>query len=133
MIFITKEHDGKPLFRGFVNGINEHDTKNGGKITTYIIGTREKKRDENFEYSSWFAIMIGEARKKCSELSKDDMIDVYGFKQTNVSKKNDDGTFGRPFFNMSISDYEIHNGGGGNKQKNNSSGSEEYPDDENPF
>ena len=77
--------------------------------------------------------MIGEARKKCSELNEGDMIDVYGFKQTNVSKKNDDGTFDRPFFNMSISDYEIHNGGGGNKQKNNSSGSEEYPDDENPF
>lgn len=132
MIFVTKEHDSKPLFRGYVNGISEHETKNGGKIKTYTIGTREKKQNDTYEYSSWFAVMIGDARKKCDSLKKGDMIDVYGFKQTNVSKKNDDGSWGRAFFNMAISDYVIHS----NDKKGSSSssgGDSEYPDDSNPF
>lgn len=129
MVFVTKEHDGKPLFRGFVNGISERTTSNGGKVTTYTIGTREKRRDDTYEYSSWFVNMIGDAKKKCGELQKGDMIDVYGFKMNNISQKNEDGTWGKSFFHMYVNDYVIH----GEKKQSASSSDSEYPDDSNPF
>lgn len=131
MIWITKkEHDGKPLFSGFVNNISERETKNGGKIKTFTIGTSEKKQDDSRVYSSWFCTMIGNARKSCGELEKGDRIDVYSFKQSNVSKKNEDGTWGRAFFDMAISDYVKH----GNENSNGYAGDDsETPDDENPF
>lgn len=131
MIWITKkEHDGKPLFSGFVNGISERDTKNGGKVKTFTIGTSEKKQDDSREYSSWFCTMIGNAKKNCGSLEKGDRIDVYSFKQTNVSKKNDDGTWGRAFFNIAIADYVKHGESSGSSY---GGGDSESPDDENPF
>lgn len=112
MIFITSNNE-KPLFTAFVNGINEKILPNGGVIKNYILGTSETKfkgqENENKEYSSWFVTLIGEARKKneARPLQKGDRILVKGFKQTNVSRKLDDGSYSKAFLNISISDYDL--------------------------
>lgn len=112
MIFITS-NDEKPLFTAFVNGVNEKVLPNGGTIKNYILGTSEVKfkgqENESREYSSWFVTLIGNAKKKneARPLQKGDRILVKGFKQTNVSKKLDDGTYGKAFLNISISDYDL--------------------------
>lgn len=108
MIFITDKEHKNPLFRGYVNKVLEKTMPNGGTIKTYIVGTTEKDREGNKVYSKWFCNLIGEARKNEELLQENTPIDVYGFKQTNISKKNEDGSWGRAFFNMSISDFEVH-------------------------
>lgn len=109
MIFITAQND-MPLFRARVNGVTEKQLPNGGKITTVILSTTEKDKDGTPKYSSWFANMMGQARKsfEADPLQKGDYINVFSFKQTNVGKKNDDGTFDRPFFNLTLNNYEKH-------------------------
>lgn len=106
MIFITSNET--PLFRAYVNGVTEKELPSGGKITTIILGTSGKNTDGTKKYSSWFVNLIGSARKEneVNPLQKGDIINVYSFKQENVSKKNEDGSFGKPFFNMSINMYE---------------------------
>lgn len=112
MIFITS-NDGRPLFTAFVNGISEKEQNNGGTITNYILGTSEVKNkgkeNESKEYSSWFATLMGEAKRKNDSvpLKKGDRILIKSFKITNVSKKMDDGTYGKAYFNMKISDYDL--------------------------
>ena len=118
MIFITSQTD-QPLFRGRVNGISEKELSNGGKITTIILGTTEKKQDGTPIYSSWFCNLMGQARKdfESDPLEKGDYINVFSFKQTNVSKKKDDGGFEKAFFNLTLNNYEkfsYDNNGGGN-------------------
>lgn len=107
MIFITNNE--KPLFYGYINGISEKILPNGSKITNYIIGTSELKNKEKkeYEYSSWFFTLMGNARKKCEEvpLKKGDKIAVTSFKATNVSKKLEDGSYSKPYLKMVISDY----------------------------
>ena len=109
MIFITAQNE-MPLFRARVNGVTEKQLPNGGKITTVILSTTEKDKDGTPKYSSWFANMMGQARKnfEADPLAKGDYINVFSFKQTNVGKKNDDGTFDRPFFNFTLNNYEKH-------------------------
>lgn len=107
MIFITDKEHKSPLFRGYVNKVFEKEY-NGGKIHTYKIGTSEKKQDGTKVYSSWFCGVMGEAKKKEDQLKEGAPIDVYGFKMTNISKKNEDGTWGKAFFNVTISDFEVH-------------------------
>ena len=108
MIFITDKEHKNPLFRGYVNKVLENTMPNGGTIKKYVIGTSEKDKDGNKVYSSWFCTLIGDARKNEELLKEKTPIDVYGFKQTNVSKKNDDGSWGKAFFNIAISDFEVH-------------------------
>ena len=115
MIFIAnkelvawlKEHK-MPLFRGYVNGITERDGSNGGKIKTYRIGTQETLQDGTKANSTWFCRLIGDARKNEDQLKENVPIDVYAFKETNVSKKNEDGTYNKPYLNFLISDFEVH-------------------------
>lgn len=109
MIFITAQNE-MPLFRARVNGVTEKQLPKGGKITTVILSTTEKDKDGTPKYSSWFANMMGQARKnfEADPLAKGDYINVFSFKQTNVGKKNDDGTFDRPFFNFTLNNYEKH-------------------------
>ena len=128
MIFVTRDRSERPLFYAYVNGITEKALPSGGKITTYILGTSEKKPDETRVSSSWFATVMGNARKECEDhpLEKGDNIAVYGFKQTNVSKKNDDGTFGKAFFNLTISDYVL-------QEKRDNSSNNEAPEDNYAF
>lgn len=124
MIFITNE---RPLFSAFVNGIVEVKTKNGGIIKKVILGTSEKKQDDTREYSSWFATLNGKAKQKNEEnpLKKGDLIEIYSFKETNVSKKLENGEWGNPYFNMAIMDYKMKD------SYNKPTPSEES--DENPF
>lgn len=126
MIFITNKE--KPLFGGYVNGIIDVKTSNGGVLKKINLGTSEKKQNGTKEYSSWFAILIGEARKKNEEkpLQKGDYIQINSFKITNVSKKTEDGKYGNPYFNMTIMDYTV-------KSANNSTTQEDDLDEENPF
>ena len=109
MIFVTRDKSERPLFYAYVNDVREKSYPNGGKSTVYTLGTSEKKKDDTKVYSSWFVTLMGNARKACEErpLEKGDNIAVYGFKQTNVSKKNDDGTYGKAYLNLMISDYEL--------------------------
>jgi hypothetical protein len=120
MIFITDKEHKAPLFRGYVNKVFEKEY-NGGKIRTYKIGTSEKKQDGTKVYSSWFCGVMGEAKKKEDQLKEGVPIDVYGFKMTNISKKNEDGTWGKAFFNVMISDFEVHQF----EPRNNEEGNEE--------
>lgn len=125
MIFVTKDRSERPLAYAYVNGVTVRALPNGGEITTYTLGTSEKKKDGTKVFSSWFANVMGEARRQCEArpLEKGDNIAIYGYKMTNVSKKNDDGTFGKAFFNMTISDYIL-------QEKNGSSSSnDEAPED----
>lgn len=108
MIFITEKDHSKPLFRGYVNKIFERQVKNGGVIKTYSIGTSEKKQDGTKVYSSWYCTLIGDARKNEELLKEGTPIDVYGFKMTNVSTKQEDGTWSKPYLNINISDFEVH-------------------------
>lgn len=128
MIFITSE---KPLFRAYVNGIVETTGKNGGIIKKLILGTSEKKQDDTREYSSWFAILNGNARKKFDEnpLTKGDLIEIYSFKETNVSKKMENGEYSNPFFNMAIMDYNVKDGNNTTVKPQ----EENKDEDENPF
>ena len=134
MIFITS-NDEKPLFTAFVNGVNEKVLPNGGTIKNYILGTSEVKfkgqENESREYSSWFVTLIGNAKKKneARPLQKGDRILVKGLKQTNVSKKLDDGTYSKAFLNISISDYDL---AGENKSITNNFETEDS-NDELPF
>lgn len=128
MIFITRDHSERPLFTGFVNGVTERTMQNGGTIKTYTLGTSEKKQDDTRVYSSWFCTLMGNARKAAEyrPLVKGDRINVYGFKQTNVSQKNPDGTWGKAFLNVIISDYTLF--------ENQEQGYQEKQlDEENPF
>lgn len=138
MIFVTSS-DGKPLFTAFVNGINEKNLPNGGVITNYILGTSEVKfkgkENEKKEYSSWFTTLIGEAKKKneVKPLQKGDRILVKGFKQTNVSTKSDDGTYGKAYFNMAISNYDLPEENKAVENKDFSASEPASSDDELPF
>lgn len=107
MIFITDKEHKAPLFRGYVNKVFEKEY-NGGKIKTYKVGTTEKNQKGEKVYSTWFCGVMGDAKKKEDQLKEGTPIDVYGFKMTNVSKKNEDGTWGKAFFNVTISDFEVH-------------------------
>jgi hypothetical protein len=107
MIFITDKEHKQPLFRGYVNKIFEKEY-NGGTIRSYKVGTTEKNQKGEKVYSSWFCGVMGDAKKNEDQLKEGTPIDVYGFKMTNVSKKNEDGTWGKAFFNVTISDFEVH-------------------------
>jgi hypothetical protein len=114
MIFIAnkelvawlKEHK-IPLFRGYVNGITEREGSNGGKIKTYRIGSQETLRDGTKENSTWFCKLIGDAKKKEDQLQEGTPIDVYSFKETNVSRKNESGGYDKAFLNFLIVDFEV--------------------------
>lgn len=140
MIFVTSEN-GKHLFTGFVNKIIEKPLQTGGVIKTYLIGTSECKnykdvKENNakaeYESSNWFFTLMGSARKKCdaNPLKVGDRIGVLGFKQTNAAKKLEDGTWGKSFLNMSISDYELMQG---NQASTSTVTEESSTDDELPF
>ena len=51
---------------------------------------------------------MGNAKRKEEELKEGVAIDVYSFKMSNVSKKNDDGTYSKAFLSIMISDFDIH-------------------------
>ena len=112
-----------PLFRGYVNGITERDGNGGGKIKTYRIGTQETLQDGTKANSTWFCKMIGDAKKKEDQLKENTPIDVYAFKETNVSKKKEDGTYDKAYLNFMISDFEVHEF----EPRNNEEGNEETP------
>ena len=122
MIFITDKEHKAPLFRGYVNKIFEKEY-NGGTIRSYKVGTTEKNQKGEKVYSTWFCGVMGDAKKKEDQLKEGTLIDVYGFKMTNVSKKGEDGTWGKAFFNVTISDFEVHQF----EQRNNEEGNEETP------
>lgn len=109
MIFVTHEYSEEPLFTGFVNGNWERETKNGYKIKMHNLGTRERKKDGTYQYSSWACDFMGEARDQNENdpLQKGDRIAVYGVKMTNTSFKNDNGEWSKPFFTMSVSRYKL--------------------------
>ena len=123
MIFITDKEHKAPLFRGYVNGVTERQGNNGGAIKTYRIGTQEKKQDGTKVFSTWFCGVIGEAKKNEELLKENTPIDVYGFKMTNVSKKNESGGYDKAFLNIMISDFKVHEF----EPRNNEEGNEETP------
>ena len=122
MIFITTNDRSKPLFRGYVNKIFQKEY-NGGTIKTYKIGTSERKQDGTKAYSSWMCGVMGNARKNEAVLTEGSCIDVYGFKETNISRKNEDGTWAKPYLTMTISDFEIHQF----ENRDNEAGDEDSP------
>lgn len=109
MIFMTRKRNEMPVFTGFINGTWERELPNGTKITMYSVGTRERRQNGDKVHSSWRCDFIGAARKEAeiSPPQKGDMINVYGVKFTNVSRKKEDGTWDQPFLRISISDYTI--------------------------
>jgi len=107
MIFITEKY---PTFRGYINGVNEREMPNGGKAKSFKIGTRETKQDGTKVYSNWWFSTIGEAHKKEDQLTEGAFVTVTAFKMTNVSKKNDDGTWEKPYFRMQVSDFTVSGG-----------------------
>ncbi|MEI6296242.1 MAG: hypothetical protein WCO84_01170 [bacterium] len=129
MIFITRDKTDKPLFTAYVNGITEKTLPNGGKIKHYILGTQETKKDGTKVYSSWFCGLMGNARKQeeITPLEKGNLIKVYGFKQTNISRKNDDGSFGKAFLDIQINEYSLY------EANNTVSGNSTTNDEDNPF
>ncbi len=112
MIFVTHKRNEHPVFTGFINSVWERDLPGGGKIPMYNIGTGEKRQDGTRIHSSWVCDMIGPARREAeiNPPQKGDRISVYGVKLTNISRKNDDGTWEKPFLRVSISDYTVNGG-----------------------
>jgi hypothetical protein len=108
MIFIT----GKNLIRGYINKVTEREMPNGGTVKSYKLGTREVKQDGTKVFSSWWFSTMGEARKKEGQLEEGKLVDITSFKMTNVSKKNDDGTWSRPFLDMRVSNFELYSPAG---------------------
>jgi len=123
MIFVTENN---PTTRGYINKVTERDMPNGGKIKNYLFGTRETKQDGTKVYSNWWFTTMGNARKNEAQLEEGAFVEIKGFKMTNVSKKNDDGTWSRPYFNMSVCDFEVVGA-------SNESSSEEGNDEDSPF
>lgn len=102
MIFITKDIDGKPLFKGFINHIADYQY-NDNTYTNVIIGTSETMRDETKRYSSWSARLIGDAARDKDRFSKGDLVSIYGVKMTKVDSKGEDGAWQEGKMYMSIS------------------------------
>ena len=109
MIFVTHKRDEMPVFTGYVNSVWDRELPNGSKIHMYNIGTREKRQNGDRVHSSCACDFIGNARREAeiNPPQKGDMISVYGVKLTNTSRKNEDGTWEKPFLRISISDYTI--------------------------
>lgn len=110
MIFVSKDRTDAPLFTGYVNKIWERELpNNGGTIHTYSVGTRERLPDHTKRYSTWSCELIGAARRKAESapLQEGDRIAVYSMKMTNISKKTEEGKWGKPFLHVYINDYDV--------------------------
>ena len=108
MIFISRNQLNQPI-RGYVNKIFEHEGNNGGKIKHYAISTSEKSKEGTKVYSTWYCMLIGEAKKKEDSIRENMPIDIWGIKLTNIAKKDESaGTWSKPYFNAYISDFEEH-------------------------
>ncbi len=107
MIFMQREREDKPVFTAYVNNVDEKIV-NGETHTTYKLGTRDKKPDGKFIYSSWFCKLGRRAQEKCAldPLQKGDRVAVYSVKLTNTSAKKDDGTYGKSYLNVIVMDYD---------------------------
>lgn len=124
MIWMTAD---KPITYAFVNTVQTREN-NGVTYTTYGIATSSKKQDGTYENSTWWASLMGEARKKndMRPLVKGDKIAITSLKLTNVAKKQPDGSWGKPFLNVAIGNYDLQGANG-------SSGFIEGGEEEMPF
>lgn len=119
MIFFQKEREDRPVFTGFVNAITQRE-RNDKHWDVYTLGTREKRKDDTFIYSSWFCELGAKAREKCAmePIEKGDKLKVYSMKLSNVSSKKPDGQYGKPYLRVVILDYDLEkasSSGGGKK------------------
>ena len=74
------------------------------KYSKVRIGTSEKDPQGNYVNSNWFATFLGTAHKNVSTLNEKDRIKISG-KVTNVSRKQDDGSF-KTYLNVVVNSFE---------------------------
>ena len=68
------------------------------------LGTSEKDQEGNYVNSNWFTTFLGNAHKSVTTLSAKDRVKITG-KVTNVSKKQDDGTF-KTYMNVVVHSFQ---------------------------
>lgn len=92
---------------------------NSGTYPKARITTSEKNKDGEWDKSktsSWFATFFGEAKEKASELDGTERIKITKGKITNISKKQDDGTW-KSYLNVIVFDFESPNGSSNKRQE----------------
>jgi hypothetical protein len=78
------------------------------KFAKVRIGTSEKNQKGDYVNSTWFASFVGDAFKKIDELEIRDSIKILKGKVSNVSEKQDDGTY-KNYLNVAVFDFENAN------------------------
>lgn len=71
------------------------------------IGTSEKDQQGVYINSNWFATFVGKAKNKAETLNAKDRINILSAKISNVSKKQEDGSY-KTYLNVVVFDFEIH-------------------------
>jgi hypothetical protein len=81
------------------------------------IGTSEKDQQGKYVNSNWFSTFVGKAREKVEALEPRDRITITTGKITNISKKQEDGTY-KTYLNVVVFDFEMQSAPSGDAMDN---------------